>query len=409
MLITVSEVSTRAELREFLDFPATLAASQGGADHWVPLLRSDVTAWWTGRSWFPADVTLLIAKDPGGRVVGRTTAHRYPALDERLSGRLRRRLTPPEVQAGVVDDWQHRQVRAQLFGATEFESPAAAEALFAELEARAQAAGCTHLFGPVSLLPNQTGGVVVAGHQHPGFFDTAWNTAATAEAYEAAGFHRWGGGHTWEVELADVPAARATAPSAAECAAAGVRITTPSRFELTRALGRIHPTMNAAFDALTYYTPITDAQFASQTQGLALLMDPGLIVTAEDLDAGPGDPAAAFILTVPDPVCVLRATSGRLNATAAALLARQQLTGRTASGTGRDAVLIVQAAHPEAQGRGLVSLLARKMYSELVRKGYRRLRVTFVGDDNLGSSAVPGRAGGHWLHELRFFFREVHA
>ena len=243
----------------------------------------------------------------------------------------------------------------------------------------------------------------------PGFFDTAWNTAATAEAYEAAGFHRWGGGHTWEVELADVPAARATAPSAAECAAAGVRITTPSRFELTRALGRIHPTMNAAFDALTYYTPITDAQFASQTQGLALLMDPGLIVTAEDLDAGPGDPAAAFILTVPDPVRVLRATGGRLNATAAALLARQQLTGRTASGTGRDAVLIVQAAHPEAQGRGLVSLLARKMYSELVRKGYRRLRVTFVGDDNLGSSAVPGRAGGHWLHELRFFFREVHA
>ncbi|WP_420733117.1 hypothetical protein [Brevibacterium luteolum] len=409
MLITVSEVSTRAELREFLDFPATLAASHGGADHWVPLLRSDVTAWWTGRSWFPADVTLLIAKDPGGRVVGRTTAHRYPALDERLSGRLRRRLTPPEVQAGVVDDWQHRQVRAQLFGATEFESPAAAEALFAELEARAQAAGCTHLFGPVSLLPNQTGGVVVAGHQHPGFFDTSWNTAATAEAYEAAGFHRWGGGHTWEVELADVPAARATAPSAAECAAAGVRITTPSRFELTRALGRIHPTMNAAFDALTYYTPITDAQFASQTQGLALLMDPGLIVTAEDLDAGPADPAAAFILTVPDPVRVLRATGGRLNATAAALLARQQLTGRTASGTGRDAVLIVQAAHPEAQGRGLVSLLARKMYSELVRKGYRRLRVTFVGDDNLGSSAVPGRAGGHWLHELRFFFREVHA
>ncbi|MBD8019309.1 hypothetical protein [Brevibacterium gallinarum] len=409
MLITVSEVSTRAELREFLDFPAALATSQGGADHWVPLLRSDVTTWWTGRSWFPADVTLLIAKDPVGRVVGRTTAHRYPALDERLSGRLRRRLTPPEVQAGVVDDWQHRQVRAQLFGATEFETPEAAEAIFAELEARAQAAGCTHLFGPVSLLPNQTGGVVVAGHQHPGFFDTVWNTAATAEAYEAAGFHRWGGGHTWEVELADVPAARATAPSAAECAAAGVRITTPSRFELTRALGRIHPTMNAAFDALTYYTPITDAQFASQTQGLALLMDPGLIVTAEDLDAGPGDPAAAFILTVPDPVRVLRATGGRLNATAAALLARQQLTGRTASGTGRDAVLIVQAAHPEAQGRGLVSLLARKMYSELVRKGYRRLRVTFVGDDNLGSSAVPGRAGGHWLHELRFFFREVHA
>lgn len=409
MLITVSEVSTRAELREFLDFPTALATTQGGADHWVPLLRSDVTAWWAGRSWFPADVTLLIAKDPVGRVVGRTTAHRYPALDERLSGRLRRRLTPPEVQAGVVDDWQHRQVRAQLFGATEFETPEAAEALFAELETRARQAGCTHLFGPVSLLPNETGGVVVSGHEHPGFFDTAWNTPATAEAYEAAGFHRWGGGHTWEVELADVPAARATAPTEDECAAASVRITTPSRLGLTRALGRIHPTMNAAFDALTYYTPITDAQFASQTQGLALLMDPGLIVTAEDLDAGPGDPAAAFILTVPDPVRVLRATGGRLNATAAALLARQQLTGRTAAGTGRDAVLIVQAAHPEAQGRGLVSLLARKMYSELVRKGYRRLRVTFVGDDNLGSSAVPGRAGGHWLHELRFFFREVHA
>lgn len=408
MPVTVTEVSTRAQLRAFLDLPQRLAAASGTADHWVPLLRSDLRAWHTGRSWFPDAVTLLIAVDDDGQVVGRTSAHRYPALDAKLSGRLRRRLTPAEVHAGVVDDWQHRQVRAQLFGAAEFASAEAAQALFAVLEDRARQAGCTHLFGPTSLLPNETGGVVVGGYEHPGFFDTAWNTPATTAIYEAAGFHRWGGGRTWSVELAAVPAARATAPSEAECAAAGVRISTPSRLGLRRALRQIRPTLNAAFGALPYYTQISDAQFASQTAGLALLMEPGLIVTAHGLDAAPEDPAAAFILTVPDPVHVLRATGGRLNTRAAGMLLREQLTGRTASGAGRDAVLIIQAVHPDAQRRGLVSLLARKMYSELVRRGYRRLRVTVVGDDNPGSSSVPAKAGGHWLHELRYFFREVH-
>lgn len=381
-MITVEQVETRAQLREFCAVPAWMTPAEVASR--VPLLRSDVVAWHRGRSWFPGPVTLLLARDAHGTVVGRCTVHAHAGMDAKLG------------------------FPTLLFGALEFAHRDAFEALMATVDEHAARTGKTHIMGPASLLPNETGGVVVAGHEHPGFFDSAWNSPLVSHAFETSGFTPFSGGRTWEVDLGQVPAKRATAPAPQEFAEVGVELLSPGRLGVRKVLNRVLPTLNEAFGPLPYYTPISAEQFASQTSGLELLMDPGLIVAAQEMGAEESTPVAGFILTVPDPVEHLRTTNGALSPTFAARLLRERLSRRRLTTPAKDAALIIQGSRPSVQGRGIVSLLARHMFSTLVKKNYRRLRITFIGEDNPGSEAIPRKAGGHPLHDIRFFLRKVH-
>ena len=391
-MITVEQVETRAQLREFCADPAWMTPAEVASR--VPLLRSDIVAWHRGKSWFPSPVTLLLARDAGGAVVGRCTVHSHADMDAKLG------------------------FPTLLFGALEFAHRDAFEALMSTVEEHAARTGKTHIMGPVSLLPNETGGVVVAGHEYPGFFDSAWNSPMVSHAFETSGFTPFSDGRTWEVDLGNVPAKRATAPALQEFAEVGVELLSPGRLGVRKVLNRVLPTLNEAFDPLPYYTPISAEQFASQTSGLELLMDPGLIVAAQEVGAekftpvaspdASSTPVAGFILTVPDPVEHLRATNGALSPTFAARLLRERLSPQRLATSAKDAVLIIQGSRPSVQGRGVVSLLARQLLSTLIQKNYRRLRITFIGEDNPGSEAIPRKAGGHPLHDIRFFLRKVY-
>lgn len=383
--MTVAPVRTRAELTAFLDLPARLGREEGSTALRVPLLRSEIRSWHTGRTWFPEPIELLLART-GGTVTGRTTAHRSAALDARLSTGLQA-LAPT--------------VRALCFGATEFADEHAAAELFEALGARARNTGCTHLFGPVSPLPNTTGGVVTAGFAERGFFDSPWNPAHVPAAYEAHGFTRWAQADSWIVDLGAVPAARATAPTASEAAAGGVRLRHPSRLGARRFVRRLRPTLNRAFAALPYYTEIGPEQMAGQTAGLEALMDPALVVTADGLDDPPAAPPRCFALVVPDPTAILQRHDGRLGPRAAAELLASHRT------RGRDAILLIQGTDPDHSGSGLLTLVLRQVYANLIAGGYRRLRVTSIGRDNPGSAAVFDRAGGRPLHGLTTYVRDL--
>ncbi|GIG35296.1 hypothetical protein Cpa01nite_06770 [Cellulomonas pakistanensis] len=299
-------------------------------------------------------------------VVGRTTAHRDARLDAKLG------------------------TRALLFGATEFADATAAGALFAALEARAT--GERELIGPVSLLPNQTGGVVTSGWAERGFVDSPWNPAHVPGVYEAAGFRRWHEADTWVADVRPVDA-----PTAAEWAAVGVRPEHGSR----RAMGRLVPELldllNASFAALPYYTPITPAEMRAATDGLAWLLDERLLLLARDEDGA----AVAFVLAVPDITRFLQATGGRLGPV-------EQLRLLATRGRYReDAVLVIQGTRPDRQGEGILTLLSRELHAGLHAGGYRRLRMTSVGRDNPASARQSERFGGRPLHGLTFYRRPV--
>ncbi|MEP7764412.1 hypothetical protein [Sanguibacter sp. 25GB23B1] len=365
----VERVTTRAALREFVGLPARLHP----ADLAVPLLASTIESWWRGTSPHPEPIELLLVRDDAGTVVGRSTVHTDARLDERLG------------------------TRSLLFGATELADEAAALALVAELDVRARAHGARQLFGPVSLLPNQAGGVITSGFDERGFVDSAWNPPRYPSMYEALGFERWGESDTWVV---DVPAGadESARPTTEEWAAAGLTLEHGRRRDVGRLVPELLGLLNASFEQLPYYTQITPAEMAAATDGLSFLLDEKLLLLARDATSGE---AVAFVLVVPDITTFLQSCGGRLGP-----LRQLQLLA-TRGRYREDAVLIIQGTAPDRQGRGILTLLSRELHANLAAGGYRRLRSTYVGRENLGSARQFARVGGRPLHGYTFYRRDV--
>src|SRR5699024_6537055 len=147
-------------------------------------------------------------------------------------------------------------------------------AIIDEVQQRARRMGAVGIFGPVSLLPNQTGAAVVGGTEHPGFFDSVWNDRALPDALEAAEFSPRLPAATWSVPISTIPEARRSRPEAAELAALGLRRAPVTRRGLRGKHGmveRMRQALNASFAPLAYYTQISRQQMRSQTAGMELL------------------------------------------------------------------------------------------------------------------------------------------
>ncbi|WP_216363710.1 hypothetical protein [Subtercola boreus] len=365
--ITVERVASAHALREFIAMPLRLQPP----DLAVPLVEASIRSWFDGRSPHPEPIELLVARDAGGQVTGRTTAHTDRRLDAKLGEEL------------------------QLFGATEFCDRETAAALFEALDRRARASGAAALFGPVSLLPNQAGGVITSGFAERGFVDSAWNDEQTPTVYESEGFARWGEADTWAVEVGTV---EVTAPTAEELEEAGLLLEYGSKRGMKRLIPELLGLLNASFAQLPYYTEISPAEMEAATAGLAFLLDERLLLLARERATGR---ALAFVLVIPDITEFVQKAGGRLSPL-------RQLQLLLARGRYREeAVLVIQGTDPLRQGQGILSLLSRQLQVNLRDGGYRMLRSTYVARDNPGSTAQFARFGGRPLHGYTFYRRPV--
>jgi GNAT superfamily N-acetyltransferase len=365
--VRVEAVTDERGLREFVGLPSQLWPR----DLAVPLLESTIRSWYTGTTPHPEPVTLVVVRDEAGQVVGRSTVHTDARLDEKFG------------------------ITAQLFGATEFANAEAAHALFDHLETTARSAGRTHLLGPVSLLPNQSAGVITSGFDERGFVDSAWNPTWVPEVYEAAGFERAEQAHTWSVAVGAVDA---TAPTSTELAAVGVRLEYGDRSKTKTLIPELLRVLNASFAQLPYYTQITAEEMTAATDGLSFLLDEKLLLLARDATSGE---AVAFILVLPDISEFVQKVRGRLTPI------RQLQLLLTRRRYRREAILIIPGTDPSQQGRGILSMLSRQLQTNLAAGGYTRLRTTTVGDDNPGSSRQFSRFGGQPLHGSTLYRRPV--
>jgi hypothetical protein len=162
-------VDSRHDLRDFL---ALTGRVYGDDPRHVPPLRQQIRGWFRGEV---PGVTMHILRDTQGEVVvARTTLHTDPDFDAKQGRPL------------------------QLFGLTEFvEADEVSEALFDAICAAGRRAGKAGTFGPASLLPNQSGGVITSGYDDRGFIDSAWNHPYYPAAYERYGFTRRFEADTW--------------------------------------------------------------------------------------------------------------------------------------------------------------------------------------------------------------------
>jgi hypothetical protein len=354
--VRVERVASRADLRAFCDLPMRLHP-RGCA---VPLPSSVIAA-------HARVAELFLVRDDAGTVVGRTSVHRSDAFDAKVGPR-------------------------QLFGHTEFaDDDTVFAALVDTVAARAQG---RPLFGPVALLPNETGGVITAGFAERGFVDSAWNPAHYPAAYERHGFTRRFEGDTWIVDVGAAGPDGGFRFDDARIAAERLVVRHGSRRHFRAQLPILGEMLNASFAQLGYYTPIPAGKLAEQTDGLAFLLDEKLLLWLER-DGRP----VAFVVVVPDVSEFLVAVRGRLG-----VVNRLRLLA-TRGRYRRDAVLVVKGTVPEEQGRGYLTLLSRELHRGLRAGGYRHLRSTFVERDNPASAAQYARAGGRPLHGHTFYER----
>jgi hypothetical protein len=359
--LRVERVTGRAGLREFRELPLRLHP----ADRYVPLADAVIVGWWRD------GVELYLVRDASGAVAGRTCLHR----DRRFDAKLGR--------------------RHQLFGLTEFTGDdAVAATLFRLIGDRGRDTDA--LFGPVGLLPNQTGGVITSGFGERGFIDSAWNPAYYPDAYERHGFVRRFEADTWRCDLPATDPDTLFPFDDQRLAAERLVLRYGSRRRFAEQLPILRGMLNASFAQLGYYTEIGAGELAAQTDGLAHLLDETLLMWLEK-DGRP----VAFVVAVPDISAYLMRTRGNLG-----LLNQLRLLA-TRARYRDEAVLIIKGTVPGEQGRGYLTLLSRELLRNLAAGGYRTLRSTFVERDNPASAAQYPRMGGRPLHGYTFYQRDL--
>ncbi|MGI5289819.1 hypothetical protein ACQEVF_41665 [Nonomuraea polychroma] len=357
-LAALLPVETRRDLREFLSLTDRVYA---GEPRFIPPLHAQV------RTWFRQGVRMYVLRRRG-QVVARTTLHTDAALDAKLGG------------------------RTQLFGLTEF-AEEAAEELFDGICAAGRAEGRQRAFGPVSLLPNQAGGVITSGFGERGFIDSAWNHPYYPAAYEAYGFARRFESDTW---ICPVPDKEVFAFDDRRIEAERLRVHRGDRRRVAEQLPILREMLNAGFAQLGYYTEISAEQLAAQTDGLAYLLDEALLLYVTKADR-----PVAFVLCLPDISEYVAKCRGNLH-----LLQQLRLLA-TRSRYRREAVLIIKGTVPGEQGHGYMRLLSRELHEGLRRGGYHTLRSTYVERTNPGSAAQYVAMGGRPLHGYTFYAKDL--
>ena len=380
--IEVRRVSSELEFLEFVELPGRVS----DPSREVPVLESTLRSWWKGprsprrdSAAHESAVELLLAYREG-TPVARAVTHTSAALDAKLSSSL------------------------QLFGAVAAADAEALASIIVAVEERAARSGRDELLGPVTLLPNQVGGVITSGFGERGFVEGAWNPDWAPSAYERLGFATWNESATWiarleQGRLGPIEGDAFTAPTEAELNAAGIVIQRASRLRFSRDVARQRQLVNAAFAELPYYTPISRAQMREATSGLIAIIDPSIWVFA--LDAETREPLG-FLLCVPDVTRIVQRSSGRIGPRQLLEIWRQRKEPR-------EAVLTIQGTAPEARGRGISTLLGRTVGEALIEGGYTALRSTYIGRENAASARQLSRMGGQELQQTVFYRRAVRA
>jgi len=348
----VSEVSSRRDLKEFVELPYRLYAADAS---WVPPLRSDVR-WMLDTAknpfWKHAQRTLFLARR-GGKAVGRVAA---------------------------IADHHHNRIhgdRTGFFGFFECEKdPEAARALLdaAEAAVRKLLPTCDRLRGPVNPSMNDEVGFLLANESEPGpaVLMMTYNPAYYVDLAERAGFAK-------EKDLVAL-----LAPIDDRSFARLGRITDAVRRrnpELTfrtirmdrfaEELEKVKVVYNAAWERNWGFVPMTSEEIDAMAKKLKDLIYPPIVWFVEE-----GDKPVAFMLGMPDFNQVLIRMGGRLLPIGwlKFLLGRKKI----------DRVrLMAFGVLPAYRRKGLDAVCYFEGYKAAMAAGYRTVEFSWILEDNL--------------------------
>ncbi len=350
--LSVSEVSSRRDLKEFVELPYRLYA--GDAD-WVPPLRSDVR-WMLDAEknpfWRHARKTLFLARR-GDRVVGRVAA--------------------------IADD-EHNRVHADrtaFFGFFECENdPEAAKSLLdaAEGAVRRLLPGCDRLRGPVNPSMNDEVGFLLAGESEagPAVLMMTYNPAYYVGLAETAGFAKAKDLVALIAPIDDRSFRRLGRITEAVRRRNPELTFRPIRMDrFAKELEKVKTVYNAAWERNWGFVPMTSEEIDAMAKKLKDLLDPTIVWFAEERDR-----PVAFMLGMPDFNQVLIGMGGRLLPFGwlKFLLGKKKV----------DRVrLMAFGVLPEYRRKGLDAVCYFEGYKAAMARGYKTVEFSWILEDNL--------------------------
>jgi GNAT superfamily N-acetyltransferase len=371
--LEVQPVTTRAELREFVELPFRL---HGEYPQWVPPLRLERHAFLSRRvnAFFRhGDARLFLARR-GDRVVGRVSAH----VDHALNA--------------------HRGTRWGQFGFLDLEDdPEVMAALLAAVEAWHRARGHDVLVGPMDFTMNDESGLVVEGHERAPFVRQPWHPPHYRRLVEGAGLAKEVDLLTWELDVSDRGKILPFIFDLAEGVERrhGIRIRKMTRRSLRRDLDLFAEVYNAAWSENWGFVPYTEEDLDAYAQSLQLVFKSDWFMVAETAD---GEVAGVAISPL-DVNQVLKRMGGRLLPLGwFDFLRRERIIDRVRVG--------FLGVKPEFQHTGVAAALYVEHYDVAARERQHWGELGWILEDNPINRGMEA-LGGRVVKRFRVYRRDL--
>jgi GNAT superfamily N-acetyltransferase len=217
----------------------------------------------------------------------------------------------PVGRIAAVEDRNYNafhESKTAAFGLFEsVDDPGVAAALFGAARNWARWRGLSSMIGPLSLSTNHECGLLVDGFDASPYVMMAYNPRYYADLFEACGLVKAKDLYAFERSSSVPPPERFMRVTEKIRQHTGIVLRTLEMGNFDAEVARIKALYNAAWEKNWGFVPMTDAEFDRLARDLKPIVEPGLILIAEDH----GEPIA-FSLTVPDVNQVLKRLDGRL-------------------------------------------------------------------------------------------------
>ena len=368
MALEVGEIRTRRELREFIYLPAKVNRAN---PLWIPPIYMDEWKFFDpkkNRAFGYADTVLALARRDG-RVVGRVMGivnRRNNELRHESNGRF-----------GFIECYEEQDVF---------------NALIAFVEEWAHRLDMKKMVGPMGFSDQDPQGFLYEGFDHEPTLASLHNFPYLVRFVEAAGYTKEVDYVDYLVKVPDRLPDFYERISTRVARQADLRLVEfGKRKELRPYIGRVFELMNATYQGIYGYVPLTDAEIDALGRQYLPVVDPRFVkvVTQEGRVVG-------FVIGMPNMNVGLRQCKGPLFP-----FGILQITAAMKKTKQLD--LFLGAIKEECRGRGIDVLLGTAMLRSAIAAGFETMDSHHELEDNLKMRAEMERVGGQVAKRFRIY------
>jgi len=368
-LLRIIEVRDKKALKEFIEFPYRLYRDD---PNWVPPLRRDIKFKFSRKNPFLeyADVQPFIAIR-NNNIVGRITA---------------------------IHNRRHSEFTGQKMGFFGFfdsiDDESVARAMISQVRGWLRERNLELMRGPMNFTSNDEWGVLVDGFDEPPMIMMPYNYKYYDEILIKCGMHK---AKDLLAYIADVPESLddKVYRVAQIVSNSGLRIRQVNKKDLTNEMNIFKEVYDSAWSENWGFMPMTDKEIKHMASMLRPFIIPELTLIAER----DGDPIGILML-LPDLNFVLKRLNGNLLPFGIfrALWYLRQI---------RDARLLLFGIKKGARRRGVDALLLIEGLKGVKRKGFRRVELSWILEDNMPIRRTVENLGGRVYKRYRVYECEL--